>query len=93
MTLSELENVLAAAAPIFRKYSPNPTVVFSSGPAPINLQDFLFSAMSDEDRRKLITLGWKTNGKVAWFYEATSADTPATATPTSAFPAKRVWHT
>ncbi|MBK4736157.1 hypothetical protein [Noviherbaspirillum pedocola] len=91
MTLTELESVIAAAAPIFRKYTPNPTIAFSSGPAPLNLQDFLLSTMSAEDRKKLLELGWKTNGKIAWFYEG---DHPADAAASAAAVpgAHRTWH-
>lgn len=91
MTLTELEAVIAAAAPIFRKYTPNPTITFSSGPAPLNLQDFLLSTMSAEDRAKLVELGWKTNGKIAWFYEGEqekSGAIPGTVAPA----AHRTWH-
>jgi hypothetical protein len=90
MTLSELETIIAAAAPIFRKYTPNPTIAFSSGPAPLNLQDFLLSTMSAEDRAKLHELGWKTNGKIAWFYEGENAK--GGAIPAAAAPgAHRTW--
>jgi hypothetical protein len=69
MTLTELETAIAVALPIFRKYSPDPAVVLSSGPAPISLQDFLFSAMSESDRSALKAAGWKTNGFIAWYYQ------------------------
>jgi hypothetical protein len=69
MTLTELETAIAVALPIFKKYSPNPAVVLSSGPAPISLQDFLFSAMSESDRSALKAAGWKTNGFIAWYYQ------------------------
>jgi hypothetical protein len=72
MNLNELETVMATAFPIFRKYSPNPLVVLSSGPAPISLQDFLFSAMSEVDRNALKAAGWKTNGFIAWYYQPAS---------------------
>jgi hypothetical protein len=69
MTLTELETAIAVALPIFKKYSPDPAVVLSSGPAPISLQDFLFSAMSESDRSVLKAAGWRTNGFIAWYYQ------------------------
>jgi len=69
MPLTELEIAISAALPIFTKYSPNPSVVLSSGPAPISLQDFLFSAMSESDRNTLKAAGWRTNGFIAWYYQ------------------------
>jgi hypothetical protein len=69
MNLSELETAVATAFPIFKKYSPNPSVTLSSGPTPISLQDFLFTAMSESDRNALKAAGWRTNGYVAWYYQ------------------------
>lgn len=69
MNLNELESAVATAFPIFKKYSPNPAVTLSSGPAPICLQDFLFTAMSESDRNALKAAGWRTNGYVAWYYQ------------------------
>jgi hypothetical protein len=69
MNLNELETAITTAFPIFKKYSPNPSVILSSGPAPISLQDFLFTAMSETDRNALKAAGWRTNGYVAWYYQ------------------------
>ena len=69
MKFDELQTVIAVALPIFRKYAPNADITFSSGPAPLNIQDFLLSCMAEDDRAALKAAGWKTNGTVAWFYE------------------------
>lgn len=69
MKLDEIQAVFDLALPIFRKYAPNADINFSSGPAPLSIQDFLLSCISDEDRAALKAAGWKTNGTVAWFYE------------------------
>lgn len=84
MRFDELQTVIAVALPILRKYAPNADITFSSGPAPLNIQDFLLSCMSEEDRAALKAAGWKTNGTVTWFYEMQRealADNPAVPAP------------
>ncbi len=70
MKFTQLELVIAASFPIFRKYASNPTITFSSGRYPLNLQDYLFTTMTQEDRATLKAAGWQTNGAAAWFYES-----------------------
>lgn len=74
MKFTQLESIIATAFPIFRKYASDPTITFSSGRYPLNLQDYLFTAMTQEDRTTLKAAGWQTNGAAAWFYEPPPAE-------------------
>lgn len=74
MKFTLLESVIATSFPIFRKYAADPTITFASGRYPLNLQDYLFTAMTQEDRDTLKAAGWQTNGAAAWFYEPPAAE-------------------